>query len=205
MPAAGEGIGVRAGGRLHRASGSVENAVLSDVLRAVRLTGGVFFSIEATAPWALEGPASDTIGPFIRPGVEHILQFHAIASGTCWGGLLEEARTQLDPGDVILLPQGVRHRLSSAPGLIGGPVSVRLDPAARISVPRPFSGGQGRLSSRPRLWRRAPGDLAPPAGVVSGRRCFPPPVALEAGLRPPTGTAIVDGGAGPVSASDRRK
>ncbi len=68
-----------------RPTGSVENVLLSDVLRAVRLTGAVFFSVEATAPWALEGPASDTIGPFIRPGVEHILQFHAVASGTCWG------------------------------------------------------------------------------------------------------------------------
>ena len=30
--------------------------VLSDVLRAVRMTGAVFFSVEAKAPWAFEGP-----------------------------------------------------------------------------------------------------------------------------------------------------
>ena len=40
--------------------------VLSDVLRAVRLTGAVFFAVDATAPWALEGPALASNSALIR-------------------------------------------------------------------------------------------------------------------------------------------
>ena len=119
--------------------------VLSDVLRAVRLTGAVFFSVEGIAPWALEGPPGMVIGPLIRPGVEEGIQFHAIASGSCWGGLLDEPPVQLHAGDLLVVPPGRRHRLSSAPGLRGDPVQVRVDPAARSPLPLPvrLGGGSG--------------------------------------------------------------
>jgi AraC-like DNA-binding protein len=122
---------------------SPANDVLSDVLRAVRLTGAVFFSIDATAPWALEGPPAIVIGPFIRPGVEHVVQFHAIASGSCWGGLLDEPAVELQAGDFLVLPQGSRHCLSSAPGMRGDFVQVQLDPSARGPLPLPVRIGTG--------------------------------------------------------------
>ncbi len=34
---------------------------LSDVLRAVRLRGAVFFTIDASAPWATETPAAPAL------------------------------------------------------------------------------------------------------------------------------------------------
>jgi AraC-like DNA-binding protein len=119
------------------------NDVLSDVLRAVRLTGAVFFSIDATAPWAVEGPPAIAIDPLIRPGVEHVVQFHAIASGSCWGGLLDEPAVELHAGDILVLPQSNRYRLSSAPGLRGPPVQVQLDPSARVPLPLPVRLGAG--------------------------------------------------------------
>jgi AraC-like DNA-binding protein len=127
----------------HPTGQSPGSDVLSDVLRAVRLTGAVFFAVEGTSPWALEGPTAVAIGPFIRPGVEHILQFHAVASGSCWGGLVGEPPVRLHAGDVILLPQDARHRLSSAPGLVGAQVPVRLDPSARVPLPLPVRLGEG--------------------------------------------------------------
>ena len=36
--------------------------VLSDVLLAVRLTGAVFFDVDARSPFATESPAADKIG-----------------------------------------------------------------------------------------------------------------------------------------------
>ncbi len=41
---------------------------LSDVLRTVRLTGAIFFDVHASAPWAAETPAGDTIVGAMFPG-----------------------------------------------------------------------------------------------------------------------------------------
>ena len=117
--------------------------LLSDVLRAVRLTGAVFVSIDATGQWAIEGPPGVAIGPLIRPGVEDVVQFHAIASGSCWGGLLDERPVQLHAGDVLVLPQSSRHRLSSAPAMPGDPVQVRPDPSSRLPLPVRLGDGSG--------------------------------------------------------------
>jgi AraC-like DNA-binding protein len=119
------------------------NDVLSDVLRAVRLTGAVFFTIDGTAPWAVEGYPATAVGPLIRPGVEHILQFHAVARGTCWVGLVGEAPVELHPGDILILPHGDRHQLSSAPGIRAVPPDVRLDRNRPCPLPLPIHLGTG--------------------------------------------------------------
>src|SRR5262249_30164737 len=62
--------------------GSPATDVLSDVLRAIRLSGAVFFSVDAVAPWAFEGPATPAVEAFLRTGVDHVIPFHAIASGS---------------------------------------------------------------------------------------------------------------------------
>ena len=35
--------------------------VLSDVLGAVRLTGALFFDVDASSPWVVETPKMDTV------------------------------------------------------------------------------------------------------------------------------------------------
>ena len=111
--------------------------VLSDVLRSIRLTGAVFFSVEAVASWAFDGPASAAVETFLRSGVDRVVPFHAVASGSCWVGVQGEPPVQLHTGDVILLPQNDRHVVSSEPGLVGPPVEVRLDPASKTPLPLP--------------------------------------------------------------------
>jgi AraC-like DNA-binding protein len=117
--------------------------VLSDVLRAIRLSGAVFFSVDAVAPWAFDGPASAAVETFLRSGVDHVVPFHAIAAGSCWVGVVGEPPVQLHAGDVIVLPQNDRHIVSSDPGLSGPPVEVRLDPASRTPLPLPVHLGSG--------------------------------------------------------------
>lgn len=92
---------------------------LSEVLRAVRLTGAVFFAVDAAAPWVAETPAARELGPHIVPGVEHVIEYHVVTSGSCWAGLLDEAPVRLEAGDVIVFPQGDAHVVSSAPGMRG--------------------------------------------------------------------------------------
>ena len=44
----------------HEGSG-VKADVLSDLLRAVRLSGAVYFDFELSSPWVVEAPASTTL------------------------------------------------------------------------------------------------------------------------------------------------
>jgi len=94
---------------------------LSDVLRAVRLTGAVFFAVDASAPWVAEAPSASKVGPEVLPGAEHVIAYHVIASGNCWGGIVDEPALKLDAGDIIVFPQGDPHVISSAPGMRGAP------------------------------------------------------------------------------------
>ncbi|MFI5372619.1 MAG: AraC family transcriptional regulator [Candidatus Eisenbacteria bacterium] len=90
---------------------------LSDLLRAVRLRGALFFYIEGSDPWVAETPNSREIIPAILPGVEHLMEFHGVARGSCWAAIAGEEPMRLNEGDLVLFPQGDPHVISSAPGL----------------------------------------------------------------------------------------
>ena len=90
---------------------------LSDLLRAVRLRGALFFYLDCVEPWAAESPAAREIIPRILPGVEHMMEFHGVASGTCWATRIGGEAVRLEQGDFVLFPQGDAHVISSAPGM----------------------------------------------------------------------------------------
>jgi len=71
---------------------------VSDVLRAVRLTGGVFFSIEGSSPWAAEALPARDVRPVVLPDAEHVIEYHVVTSGACWGGIVREAPVRLEAG-----------------------------------------------------------------------------------------------------------
>ena len=93
--------------------------LLSDVLRAVRLRGSVFFTISGNSNWAAEAPPAREIAPLLMPGVEHVMEYHAVAQGSCWAGIPDGPAVQLVAGDVVVFPHGDRHVVSSAPGMRG--------------------------------------------------------------------------------------
>jgi len=90
---------------------------LSDLLRAVRLRGAFFFYVQGADPWVVETSQASEIIPVIMPGVEHMMEFHGIARGSCWAAIVGQEPIKLDQGDVILFPQGDAHVMSSAPGM----------------------------------------------------------------------------------------
>ena len=100
-----------------RQGGPVRADPLSDVLRAVRLDGAFFYAVEASAPWTVEAVAAKELLPRILPGAEHLISYHILTAGHCWGGLIEEPPVALEPGDVLVFPHGDTHRMSSAPAL----------------------------------------------------------------------------------------
>jgi AraC-like DNA-binding protein len=76
---------------------------LADVLDLSRVRGALLGNVRASAPWGLELPVSGGAS------------FHAFTSGTAWLRVEGFEPLQLMPGDLLLLPTGVRHRLSSEP------------------------------------------------------------------------------------------
>jgi len=90
---------------------------LSNVLRAIRLRGSMFYRIEGTAPWVAEAAPGAKIIPAILPGVEHMMEFHGVARGSCWAGILGEEPILLETGDLVIFPQGDAHVIGSNPDL----------------------------------------------------------------------------------------
>src|SRR3954447_11933691 len=105
--------------RREKLNESMNGDTLSDVLRAIRLKGAVFFAIDASAPWVAETLSGAETGPYIMPGVEHVIEYHVITAGSCWGGIVDEDPVRLETGDIIVFPQGDAHVMSSAPGMRG--------------------------------------------------------------------------------------
>ena len=91
--------------------------VLSDVLRAVHLTGAVYFDFDLSSPWVLEAPPSREIVGKVMPGAQRVIEYHLIARGKGWGHAVGHPPIRLGEGDLLVFPQGDAHVLSSDPGL----------------------------------------------------------------------------------------
>lgn len=90
---------------------------LSDVLRAVRLRGAVFYYVSFRGTWSAEAVSAGEMGPAVMPGAEHVIEYHMVAKGEGWAVVSGLGPVRLGVGDVVLFPQGDTHVLSSAPGL----------------------------------------------------------------------------------------
>src|SRR5512147_2777851 len=90
---------------------------LSDVLRSVRLRSAVFYFVSGEGDWVAEAPASSEIAGAVMPDADHVIEYHVVTSGECWAAIVGEPPRKLKRGDIILLPQGDAHVVSSAPGM----------------------------------------------------------------------------------------
>jgi AraC-like DNA-binding protein len=90
---------------------------LSEVLRGIRLRGAVFYYVEGAAPWAAEAPRASEIAPAIMPGADHVMEYHVVTRGACWGAVVGEQPVRLEEGDIVVFPHGDAHVISSAPGM----------------------------------------------------------------------------------------
>ena len=116
--------------------------VLSDVIRAVRLTGAVYFDFELSSPWVAEAPPSREIAGKVMPGAQRVIEYHLLARGTCWGHAIGQEPMRLHEGDLIVFPQGDAHVLSSAPGMRAAPdMSVFARPSSTLPIVYELGGG----------------------------------------------------------------
>ena len=116
--------------------------VLSDVLRAVHLTGAVYYDFELSDPWVAEAPHSSEIAPNVMPGAQRVLEYHVVARGSAWGHAVGEDPIRLREGDIIVFPHGDPHVLSSAPGMRAAPMMpVAPHPSAQLPWVYEMGGG----------------------------------------------------------------
>jgi AraC-like DNA-binding protein len=113
---------------------------LSDVLRAVRLTGATFFDVIARAPWCAEQPTREQVLPKILPGAEHLISYHVVVEGECWAQRVDsghgEPPVHLTAGEVVVFTKGDAHVMASAPGMRAQPVTqAEVDMAAAGRLP----------------------------------------------------------------------
>jgi AraC-like DNA-binding protein len=101
---------------------------LSDLLRVVRLDGAYFYAVEAAEPWSIETVAARALSPLIMPASEHLISYHILTEGRCYGGLIGEEQVELLPGDALVFPHGDPHVMSSGRG-------VRIGPDVNTSTP----------------------------------------------------------------------
>ena len=94
---------------------------LSDVLRAVRLSGAFFFDVHARAPWVAETPQGRSVVDAMFPGADHLISYHLLMEGSCWIELEGESPIKLNAGDIIVLPHGDTHVLTSVLGMRKSP------------------------------------------------------------------------------------
>jgi len=111
----------------------MDHDTLSDVLRNVRLRGAVFFSVSGNSGWVAEAPPARQIAPLLLHGVDHVMEYHVVAAGTCWAAIPGGPSVQLGAGDVVMFPHGDAHVVSSAPGMRG---QVDLDWFAQVADER---------------------------------------------------------------------
>jgi AraC-like DNA-binding protein len=90
---------------------------LSEVLRLVRLTGALFLNAELTAPWAVQTVSAQQLAAKLLPRADWLVEYHLVVEGRCWIRVGDGEPIALNAGDLVMLPHGDPHRLSSEPGL----------------------------------------------------------------------------------------
>lgn len=84
---------------------------LSEAMRAVRVTGALFFNGEFAAPWRFATPSQDQIGPAISPDSERLVLFHLITDGHAIARTAGHDDLSLEAGDIVIFPHGDAHEL----------------------------------------------------------------------------------------------
>ena len=106
---------------------------LSDVLRVIRLVGGVFLEAEFTAPWCVSGRVSaEHCKPF-QVAPRHVIASHFVATGRMQLQIGGGDPIEAQAGELLLLPHNDAH-------LFGSDLTVPVTPAHQLIPTAPGSG-----------------------------------------------------------------
>lgn len=119
---------------------------LSDVLRSLRLTGGVFLDVRLTAPWCV---VSELTAEDCRPHLQRaaqLISFHVLLSGSMLIDVAGEPCGEAAAGEIVLLPRNDAHMLASERGIPAVPGRSLVVPSPDGGLARVVHGGPGDLT-----------------------------------------------------------
>jgi AraC-like DNA-binding protein len=116
---------------------------LSDVLRSVRLRGGVFLDARFTAPWAVNSyvTAEDCMPTLASPC--QMIAYHFVIEGRMLVSVEGEPAMEVHGGEVVLLPRNDTHLLTSELGFPPVDGHRLVQPAPEGGLARVNHGGGG--------------------------------------------------------------
>jgi AraC-like DNA-binding protein len=117
---------------------------LSDVLRVVRLKGGVFLHAEFTAPWCMLSQVSREDCGLLLDGAEHIVLYHYVVEGRLAARIPDGTPVEIEAGEIVIFPHNHRHLMGSRLDLPPVPVRevVRVSPEGGLLTVRHGGGGE---------------------------------------------------------------
>jgi len=86
---------------------------LSDVLRVIRLSGGIFLEAHMTAPWCFKGRLSPDDCKAYQVAPALVIASHYVASGRMLVQVEGEAPVEVRAGELVLLPHNHVHAFGS--------------------------------------------------------------------------------------------
>ena len=116
---------------------------LSEVLRSVRLSGGVFLSAHFTAPWCVSVSMNpEDCAPFLTKPAQ-MIGYHVIIDGGLLVALEGEPLVAVGAGEIILFPRNDAHTLASERGIKPTPARQLIQPSSDGGLAQICHGGGG--------------------------------------------------------------
>ncbi len=88
---------------------------LSDVLRTVKLSGALFFLVDASFPWGVEVPHAGAFSSIVLPGAQHVVSYHIMLKGRGWVNIPGVTSTWFEAGEVLVFPHGDPYSMLCEP------------------------------------------------------------------------------------------
>jgi len=117
---------------------------LSEALKAVRMTGAVFFNAEFTAPWGFAEPPARDVAHVLAPGTERLVIYHLITDGKARASIEDTGEMSVSAGDVVIVPHGDPHAVwnGSPAALTDSATTLRQIVSGDLSIKRQGGGGE---------------------------------------------------------------
>jgi AraC-like DNA-binding protein len=119
-----------------------------DILKAMRVTGGIFLDAEFTAPWCVSsrvGP--EDCGQFTPIEPRSVIAFHYVCEGRLVLVAGSEAPVVVEQGEIVVLPRNDEHRLGSDLGIPAVDADSLIQPGINGGLAHISHGAGGEKTS----------------------------------------------------------